>query len=87
MSLNPPQHEAAHYIDGPLMVLAGAGSGKTRVITEKIAWLIRSGHCEAKQIAAITFTNKSAREMRERISRTLGAEPECLIISTFHALG
>ena len=87
MSLNPPQHEAAHYIDGPLMVLAGAGSGKTRVITEKIAWLIRSGHCEPKQIAAITFTNKSAREMRERIARTLGTEPEGLTISTFHALG
>ena len=87
MSLNPPQQEAAHYIDGPLMVLAGAGSGKTRVITEKIAWLIRSGHCEAKQIAAITFTNKSAREMRERIARTLGAEPQGLTISTFHALG
>lgn len=87
MSLNPPQHEAAHYIGGPLLVLAGAGSGKTKVITEKIAWLIRSGHYSAHQIAAITFTNKAAREMRARINLTLGAEPEGLVISTFHALG
>jgi ATP-dependent DNA helicase Rep len=87
MSLNPPQHEAAHYLDGPMLVLAGAGSGKTKVITEKIAWLIRSGHLEAKHIAAITFTNKAAREMRERLSLTLGSEPEGLTISTFHALG
>ena len=87
MSLNPPQLEAMQYVDGPLLVLAGAGSGKTRVITEKICWLIRSGRYTPKQIAAITFTNKSAREMRERVAKTLAGEPEGLTISTFHALG
>ncbi len=86
MSLNPPQREAAYYIDGPLLVLAGAGSGKTRVITEKICWLIEH-HLQPNQIAAITFTNKAAREMRERVHAQLGREPEGLLICTFHALG
>jgi ATP-dependent DNA helicase Rep len=87
VSLNPPQREAAYYLDGPLLVLAGAGSGKTRVITEKIAWMIRENLVAARQIAAITFTNKAAREMRERVVHTLGQEPEGLMITTFHAMG
>lgn len=86
--LNPSQRAAVKYIDGPLLVLAGAGSGKTRVITEKIAYLIR--HCEipAGRIAAVTFTNKSAREMKSRVKGLLSAkQSRGLKVSTFHTLG
>ena len=86
--LNPPQRQAVLHVDGPLLVLAGAGSGKTRVIVEKIAHLITSRRMPAKRIAAITFTNKSAREMRERVARRIkGDAAEGLTVSTFHALG
>jgi ATP-dependent DNA helicase Rep len=86
--LNPPQRQAVLHVDGPLLVLAGAGSGKTRVIVEKIAHLITSQRMSAKRIAAITFTNKSAREMRERVARRIkGDAAEGLMVSTFHALG
>jgi ATP-dependent DNA helicase Rep len=86
--LNPPQREAVLHADGPLLVLAGAGSGKTRVIVEKIAHLIQSKRYPAKRIAAITFTNKAAKEMRERVAKRIkGDAAEGLTISTFHALG
>jgi ATP-dependent DNA helicase Rep len=86
--LNPPQREAVLHADGPLLVLAGAGSGKTRVIVEKIAHLIQTRRYPAKRIAAITFTNKAAKEMRERVARRIkGDAAEGLTICTFHALG
>ncbi len=86
--LNPQQRAAVQHVDSPLLVLAGAGSGKTRVITEKIAWLIGQGHFRASQIAAITFTNKAAKEMRQRVAKRLKRKAaEGLTISTFHSLG
>ena len=79
---------AIKKIDGPMLVLAGAGSGKTRVITQKIAHLIENGIEQAQHIAAVTFTNKAAREMKARVSNSLsGDKAKGLRISTFHTLG
>jgi ATP-dependent DNA helicase Rep len=87
--LNVPQSEAATYMDGPCLVLAGAGSGKTRVITQKIAHLIEHCGYDAKHIAALTFTNKAAMEMQERIAKLLKEPKKAkqLTVSTFHSLG
>jgi ATP-dependent DNA helicase Rep len=87
-SLNPQQQAAAQHVGSPLLVLAGAGSGKTSVITRKIAWLIREHGLAPGQIAAVTFTNKAAREMGARVGKLLDAKAAREIaISTFHTLG
>ncbi len=86
LPLNPAQREAVEYAAGPLLVLAGAGSGKTRVLTARIAHLITTHHVAPQRIFAVTFTNKAAGEMRTRIAQVLGAEPRGLWIGTFHSL-
>ena len=86
--LNPRQQEAVNYVGGPLLVLAGAGSGKTSVITRKIAHLIQNCGIRAQYIVAMTFTNKAAREMKERVGTLLkGGEGRGLTVCTFHNLG
>ncbi|MFN7504805.1 MAG: UvrD-helicase domain-containing protein, partial [Limnobacter sp.] len=88
VGLNKAQSEAVNYVDGPCLVLAGAGSGKTRVITQKIAHLIQNKGVSAKNIAAVTFTNKAAKEMEERAAKLLhGSEGKGLLVCTFHSLG
>ncbi len=88
MKLNPGQNEAVKYVSGPCLVLAGAGSGKTGVICQKIAYLIQKCDYKARNIAAVTFTNKAAREMKERIVKMLGKDlTRGLTVSTFHSLG
>ena len=86
LSLNPPQRQAVIHEKGPLLIFAGAGSGKTRVLTMRIANLIRAGVTEPERILALTFTNKAAREMRARLAEELGASQPAMWIGTFHAI-
>ena len=85
-SLNPEQREAVLHVNGPLLILAGAGSGKTRVITSRIAYLVGDGHAQPTEVLAVTFTNKAAEEMRARVETLLGSDCSRMWVSTFHSV-
>ena len=84
--LNPPQRAAVLHTEGPLLVLAGAGSGKTRVLTTRIAWLIQTGQVSPQGLIAVTFTNKAAKEMLTRIAAMLPINTRGMWVGTFHGL-
>ncbi|SET39324.1 ATP-dependent DNA helicase PcrA [Oceanobacillus limi] len=84
--LNKEQQEAVKHTEGPLLIMAGAGSGKTRVLTHRIAYLMDEKEVSPRSILAITFTNKAAREMKERVSRLVGPEGQYMWVSTFHSM-
>ena len=87
-ALNPEQREAVETLDGPLLVLAGAGTGKTRVLTTRIAHILSLGRARPSQILAVTFTNKAAREMKARVGELIGGVVEGMFwLGTFHAIG
>src|ERR1700679_640492 len=83
--MNPPQRDAVQHPGGPLLILAGAGAGKTRVLTRRIGWLLATRRAKPHEILAITFTNKAAEEMRERVSALTGQSGRGLWVMTFHA--
>src|SRR5690242_6078055 len=86
--LNPEQRSAVETLDGPLLVLAGAGTGKTRVLTTRIAHILAQGRAYLSQILAVTFTNKAAREMKQRVGQLIGGVVEGMPwLGTFHAIG
>src|SRR6185437_16947097 len=85
--LNEAQRRAVEAGDGPVLIVAGPGTGKTKTLTARMAWLLESGRAKPGEIVALTFTNKAAREMRERVKALLGKQTKLPKITTFHALG